>query len=44
VVSGLPEGATENGVHIHFQKKKNGGGEVKKVIFERLGGLSAVSY
>lgn len=30
-VSELPEGATENTVHIHFQKRKNGGGEVKKV-------------
>ncbi|CAB4023542.1 poly [ADP-ribose] polymerase 14-like isoform X2 [Paramuricea clavata] len=32
LVSGLPEGVTENGVHIHFQKKKNGGGEIKEVI------------
>ena len=31
LVSGLPEGATENGVHIQFQKKKNGGGEIKEV-------------
>ena len=31
LVSGLPEGVTENGVHIHFQKKKNGGGEIKEV-------------
>ncbi len=30
-VSGLPDGVTENAVHIHFQKKKNGGGEVEKV-------------
>ena len=30
-VSGLPEGSTENSVHIHFQKKKNGGGEIEKV-------------
>ena len=35
LVSGLPEGVTENNVHIHFQKKKNGGGEVLKV--EMLG-------
>ena len=34
-VCGLPDGSTENSVHIHFQKKKNGGGEVKKV--EMLG-------
>ena len=32
VVTDLPEGATENSVHIHFQKKKNGGGEVEKVV------------
>ena len=31
-VSGLPEGVTEKGITIHFQKKKNGGGEVEKVI------------
>ena len=30
-VSGLPEGVTESDVRIHFQKKKNGGGEVKQV-------------
>ena len=31
LVSDLPEGTTENGVHIHFQKKKNGGGEIKNI-------------
>ena len=31
LVSGLPEGTTQNSVHIHFQKKKNGGGEIKEV-------------
>lgn len=30
-VSRLPEGVSGNGVHIHFQKKKNGGGEVENV-------------
>ena len=30
-VYGLPTGAIENSVTIHFQKKKNGGGEVTKV-------------
>ena len=30
-VSGLPVGSTQNSIHIHFQKNKNGGGEVKKV-------------
>ena len=34
-VSGLPVGSTEKNVHIHFQKRKNGGGEVLKV--EMLG-------
>ena len=34
-VSGLPIGSTEKSVHIHFQKRKNSGGEVKKV--EMLG-------
>ena len=54
-VSGLPEGVTENGVHIHFQKKKNGGGEVKEVkllpgkkeatvVFEDTAGLSFCFY
>ena len=32
LVSGLPVGTTENSVHIHFQKKKNGGGEVERII------------
>lgn len=31
LVTGLPEGTTENGVYIHFQKKRNGGGEIKEV-------------
>ena len=35
MVSGLPEGSTENSDHIHFQKRKNGGGEIQKV--EMLG-------
>ena len=30
-VSGLPEGSTENSVHIHFQKRKNGGGDIQKL-------------
>jgi hypothetical protein len=40
LVSGLPEGTTENNVHIHFQKKKNGGGEIEKV--ELLGEGKAI--
>ena len=39
LVSDLPEEVTENNVCIHFQKKKNGGGEVEKV--EMLGGGKA---
>ena len=35
LVSDLPDEVTESSVHIHFQKKKNGGGEVEKV--EMLG-------
>ena len=31
-VSDLPEEASESDVHIHFQKNRNGGGEVKKVV------------
>ena len=31
MISGLPEGSTEKSVHIHFQKKKNGGGDIQKV-------------
>ena len=30
-VSDLPERTSESDVHIHFQKNKNGGGEVEKV-------------
>lgn len=30
-VSGFHKEATENTIYIHFQKKKNGGGEVEKV-------------
>ena len=30
-VSGLPEGSTESSVQIHFQKRKNGGGEIEKL-------------
>ena len=31
LVSDLPEGASESDVHVHFQKNRNGGGEVEKV-------------
>ena len=30
-MSGIPEGTPESRITIHFQKKKNGGGEVKRV-------------
>ena len=32
LVSGLPAGETENSIHIHFQKKKHGGGIVERVL------------
>ena len=31
LVFGLPVGTTENSVYIHFQKKKNGGGEIERI-------------
>ena len=31
LVSGFHKEATENSIYIHFQKKKNGGGEIEKV-------------
>ena len=53
-VSGLPEGVTENNIYIHFQKKKNGGGDIEKVellpggkhamvMFEDCQGLSILA-
>ena len=32
LVCGLPDGVTWKEITIHFQKKKNGGGEIEKVI------------
>ena len=32
LVSNLPEGLTEHDIHIHFQKERNGGGDVQEVI------------
>ena len=43
LVSGLPEGVTENTVHIHFQKKKNGGDNVEKVTL-LAGGKATVVF
>ena len=37
MVSGLPEGSIEKGVWIHFQKRKNGGGEVVRVLLLKEG-------
>ena len=31
MVFGLPEDATEKGLYIHFQRKKNGGGEIEEI-------------
>lgn len=31
LVGDLPEGITQNEIHIHFQRKKNRGGEIKEV-------------
>ena len=43
IVSGLPEGSTEKGVHIHFQKRKHGGGDIQ--IVEMLGeGKARVTF
>ena len=43
IVSGLPKGSTENSVHIHFQKRKHGGGDIEKV--EMLGeGKARVTF
>ena len=49
MVFGLPEDATEKGLYIHFQKKKNGGGDIEEstllpggkamVVFEDPAGL-----
>jgi hypothetical protein len=44
LVSGLPEGVTESDVHIHFQKKKNGGGEVEKVTVLPEGNTALVVF
>ena len=43
LVSGLPEGATKNQVHLHFQKIKNGGGEIERVTL-LAGGKAAVVF
>ena len=53
-VSGLPEDVTEKGLLIHFQKKKNRGGDIEKttllpggkalVVFEDPEGKHVLSY
>ena len=40
LVSGLPEESTVSSVQIHFQKKKNGGGDIEEV--ELLGQGKAI--
>ncbi|XP_028398983.1 uncharacterized protein LOC114522489 isoform X2 [Dendronephthya gigantea] len=40
LVTGIPEGVTENQVYIHFQKKKNGGGEIER--FTLISGRKAI--
>ena len=32
VVSNVPESVSESAIQIHFQKKKNGGGDIEKVV------------
>ena len=44
LVSNLPDGVTEGDVHIHFQKKKNGGGEVEKVTVLPEGNTALVVF
>ena len=44
LVSGLPVGTTENSVHIHFQKKKNGGGEIERITLLNDQGKALVLF
>ena len=43
LVSGLPEGATENSIYIHFMKKKHGGGFLERVVMLQ-GGAALVVF
>ena len=44
LVSDLPEDATENTLHIYFQKRKNGGGEVESVTLLPEAGHALVVF
>ena len=35
VAKGIPAGVTESDLTIHFQRRKNGGGEVESVTMEQ---------
>ena len=43
LVSGLPEGVRESTVLIHFQKKRNGGGDIEKITL-LAGGKAMVVF
>lgn len=42
LVYGLPEGTRENEVEIHFQKKKNGGGDIGRITLLNEGKASVL--
>lgn len=42
-MTGFPKGVTENQVYTHFQKGKNGGGEIEKVTL-LSGGKAMVAF
>ena len=44
LVSDLPEGVSESTIHIHFQKRKTGGGEVERVIVLEEGDKAMVVF
>lgn len=44
LVSGLPDGITKNAVHIHFQRKKNNGGEVEDITLLSEGKSACVIF
>ena len=44
LVTGLPEGSTDKEVYHHFQKKKNGGAEIKEVKLRQEKNEAAVIF
>ena len=44
MVSNFPPGVRKNELHIHFQKRKNGGGEVSDVRMAQDGRKALVSF